>query len=69
MADIKAVSEVVADLYEGLAELDTELNIIPALARRLGRNARREYEAKYTEEENYRQIMRIYSAVIETARN
>ena len=33
-ADIKDVSEIVEDLFEGLVELDAELNVIPAMAMR-----------------------------------
>jgi ABC-type oligopeptide transport system substrate-binding subunit/class 3 adenylate cyclase len=34
LAQVKDVSEIVTDLFEGLVELDTELNVIPAVARR-----------------------------------
>ncbi|MFQ5612637.1 MAG: ABC transporter substrate-binding protein [Anaerolineae bacterium] len=34
LSEIEDVSEIIKDLFEGLVELDTELNVIPALARR-----------------------------------
>ncbi|MFQ5576017.1 MAG: ABC transporter substrate-binding protein, partial [Anaerolineae bacterium] len=34
LAEVTDVSEIVNDLFEGLVELDTELNVIPAAARR-----------------------------------
>ena len=34
LSDVRDVSEIVGDLFEGLVELDTELNVLPALARR-----------------------------------
>jgi glycosyltransferase involved in cell wall biosynthesis len=40
----------------------------PAAIREMGTNARREYEAKYTPEINYRQLMNIYSDAIAAVR-
>ena len=34
LAEVRDVSEIVYDLFEGLLELDSELNVMPALARR-----------------------------------
>ncbi len=41
----------------------------PAALREMGANARREYEAKYTPETNYRQLMIIYSHAIAAVRS
>ena len=41
----------------------------PAALREMGANARREYEAKYTPEVNYRQLVTIYSDAIAAARS
>lgn len=41
----------------------------PAALREMGANARREYEAKYTPETNYRQLMIIYADAIAAARH
>ena len=40
----------------------------PSTLREMGANARREYEAKYTPETNYRQLMTIYADAIAAAR-
>ena len=40
----------------------------PEEMRRMGLNARRVYEEKYTPETNYRQLMAIYDAAIEVNR-
>jgi glycosyltransferase involved in cell wall biosynthesis len=37
----------------------------PQEAKRMGQNARYEYEEKYTPQENYRQLMAIYHQVLE----
>jgi glycosyltransferase involved in cell wall biosynthesis len=37
----------------------------PALSQELGRNARAQFEEKYTAEKNYEQLLRIYDSVIE----
>lgn len=34
LSEVEDVSEIIKDLFEGLVELDTELNVIPAMARR-----------------------------------
>jgi glycosyltransferase involved in cell wall biosynthesis len=40
----------------------------PDLAEELGRNARAEFEAKYTAEKNYEQLMKIYEDVIKSSK-
>jgi glycosyltransferase involved in cell wall biosynthesis len=41
----------------------------PEEGERMGDNARREYEAKYTAERNYEMLMKIYSQILETRNN
>ena len=36
----------------------------PELCREMGRNARREYEAKYRPEDNYNQLMSVYRQLV-----
>jgi glycosyltransferase involved in cell wall biosynthesis len=50
----------VQDLIEKIELINTQ----PSLANSLGRNARREYEEKYTPEKNYDQLLTIYEQVI-----
>lgn len=66
-----AMAEIIEDgqtglLFEAgnpddLAQKMTWAEANPAAMRELGRNARREYEAKYTPEINYQQLMNIYA--------
>lgn len=47
----------------GFAEKITELWNNPALCRNMGMNARKDYEAKYLPEDNYKQLVDIYRSV------
>ena len=71
-----AQSELVEDEKNGLlfplgdcnalTEKIRMLNDNPELCRMLGKNARVEYEQKYTPERNYEMLMKIYSQALET---
>ena len=49
---------------QDLAEKVTWMNNHPMECRRMGENARRVYEEKYTPERNYQMLMEIYRGVI-----
>ena len=74
-SNIGVVPELVSDKQTGLlfdpgnsddlAEKVRWLWNHPEEFERMGRNARREYEEKYTPERNYQMLMEIYSRVLE----
>ncbi|WP_300809725.1 glycosyltransferase [uncultured Acetatifactor sp.] len=49
---------------DGFVEKIRVLWMSPDLCRKMGRNARQDYEAKYLAEDNYRQLMRIYDDLV-----
>ena len=49
---------------DGFVEKIRQLWDNPDLCREMGRNARRDYEAKYKPEENYRQLMAVYDGLL-----
>lgn len=48
---------------DGFVKKIKELWSQPQMCRKMGENARRDYEAKYRPEDNYRQLMRIYKSM------
>lgn len=73
-----AMAEIIHDgstgrLYQpgdpnGLADVLDQLLSDPGKLREMGRLARLEYEAKYTPERNYEQLMRVYLLASERAK-
>jgi len=74
-----AMADLVVDGNTGLLfepgnadDLATKAKLLiddPGLSQQLGRNARAEFEAKYTPEENYRLLMEIYNSLREDSHN
>jgi glycosyltransferase involved in cell wall biosynthesis len=74
-SNIGVVPELVSDKETGLLFEPGNANDLadkvkwlwnhPAESERMGRNARREYEQKYTPERNYEMLLSIYSGAIE----
>lgn len=44
----------------GFSEMVTKLWNAPSLCEEMGKNARKEYEKKYTPEKNYQELIKIY---------
>jgi len=73
-SNLGAMQEIVKDGYTGLlfrpgdaADLAQKVSYAwshPEEMRQLGRNGRREYETKYTAEQNFRRLMEIYRSVL-----
>lgn len=73
--DVGFQSEAISDGYNGLkvtlgdaCEFAKGVRTLwgsPELCRYMGQNARTDYEAKYTPEKNYKQLMKIYNSVLE----
>lgn len=76
VSNIGSQQEIIINRYSGLhfevnnpyhlAEIIAKLWNNPDLLERMGKNARIEYEKKYTPEENYNQLMDIYQFVLNT---
>lgn len=73
-SDLGFSSEAIVDGYNGLkfvcgdendfAEKVVSLWNNPTLCREMGENARKDYEMKYMEDDNYKQLMNIYEMVL-----
>ncbi|MEW6052844.1 MAG: glycosyltransferase, partial [Nitrospirota bacterium] len=73
--NLGAMADIVKDEVTGLlftpmstSELAEKVRWLwnhPEECKRMGQNARKEYEEKYTPEKNYELLMRIYKKVIE----